>query len=312
MKIIRAKYLGMCFGVRDAITLALEESRQAPLTIFGDLVHNETVLASLRRRGIRVQHDPAEIPTPKVMITAHGASERTIGTLRSQGLDVVEATCPLVHHAHQALQRLVQQNYHPVVIGKRDHVEVRGMTGDLREYDVVLSAEDVNQLRERPRFGIVAQTTQPIERVHELVGLIRRRFPQSEVRFEDTVCQPTKQRQLAAVQTARQSDVMIVVGGSHSNNTRELVASCQRLCANVHHVQTAEDLRPEWFEGAEIVGLTAGTSTPDVTIDGVEHWLSRFAEQRTDQSDVDSTDEQLSPARGRRQPAAAKHAVLAA
>lgn len=279
MKIIRAHSLGMCFGVRDAITLALQKSRQAPLTIFGDLVHNDTVLASLRQRGVKIQHEADKVPTPDVMITAHGASERTIGTLRNKGLNVVEATCPLVHHAHRVIQRLVQQQFHPVIIGKRDHVEVRGMTEDLAEFDVVLSAEDVSRLTERPRFGIAAQTTQPIEKVQELVELIRRRFPRSEVRFEDTVCQPTKQRQLAAVQMAKASDVVVVVGGSNSNNTRELVATCRRFCPRVHHVQTAADLQPEWFEGAETIGLTAGTSTPDITIDGVEHWLVEFGSQ---------------------------------
>ncbi len=281
MKIIRAQSMGMCFGVRDAITLALKKAHVAPLTIFGDLVHNETVLASLRQRGIKVQHEADQVPTPDVMITAHGASDRTIGALRNRGLNVVEATCPLVHHAHRVIRKLVQEQYHPVIIGKRDHVEVRGMTEDLAEFDVVLSAEDVERLAERPRFGIAAQTTQPIDRVHELVELIRRRFPRSEVRFEDTVCQPTKQRQLAAVQVAKASDVVVVVGGAHSNNTRQLVATCQRFCPRVHQVRTAADLQPDWFEGAETVGLTAGTSTPDSTIDAVEHLLVEFGRARS-------------------------------
>ena len=100
--------------------------------------------------------------------------------------------------------------------------------------------------------------------------MIRRRFPNSEIRFIDTVCQPTKQRQSAAIELARRSDVVIVVGGAQSNNTRELVATCASHCGRVHHVQTAADLRPEWFAGAETVGITAGTSTPDAAIDAVE------------------------------------------
>jgi 4-hydroxy-3-methylbut-2-en-1-yl diphosphate reductase len=286
MKIIRAKSLGMCFGVRDAIVLALHQSQLAPFTVFGDLVHNETVLAVLRQHGIQFSGESESIQTPDVMITAHGASDRTIHKLRERGLNVMQATCPLVHHAHQAVRRLVQQHYHPVIVGKRGHVEVRGLTEDLAEFDVVLSDEDVNELREHPRIGIAAQTTQPIDKVHHLVNLIRRRFPNSEVRFEDTVCQPTKQRQSACIEMAQQSNVVVVVGGSNSNNTRELVATCRRFCAQVHQVQDPGDLRPEWFRSTDTVGLTAGTSTPDLIIDAVEHRLRNWA-QSTSSADDD-------------------------
>jgi 4-hydroxy-3-methylbut-2-enyl diphosphate reductase len=280
MKIIRAEHLGMCFGVKDAITLALETARRGPLTILGDLVHNETVLADLRAEGIRIEQKPAEIGTPTVMITAHGASERRMDETRKLGLNVLEATCPLVHVAHRSLARLVQEGFHPVVIGKRDHVEVRGMTEDLGEFDVVLAEEDVSNLRERLRFGVMAQTTQPIDKVRQLVRLIQERFPNSEVRFVDTVCQPTKQRQNAAVELAQKCDVVVVIGGAHSNNTHELVKTCSRFCQRVHHVQTAADLRGEWFADAEIVGLTAGTSTPDAMIEGVAQRLGDFAANR--------------------------------
>jgi len=133
MRIIKAEHFGMCFGVRDAIALALEQSQDQPLTILGDLVHNETVLAELRARGIRIAHHPAAIQTSAVMITAHGASEKALAQVRGRGFAVMEATCPLVHVAHRAVAKLVHDGYHPVLIGKRDHVEVRGMTEDLRE-----------------------------------------------------------------------------------------------------------------------------------------------------------------------------------
>ena len=273
MKIIRAEHLGMCFGVKDAIALALETAQQQPLTILGDLVHNQTVLAELEQQGIEFRSDAKEVGTGTVMITAHGASERKLGAVRERGLQVLEATCPLVHVAHRAVAKLVCDGFHPVIIGKRDHVEVRGMTEDLAEFDVVLSEEDIAQLRERPRFGIAAQTTQPIERVRYLVGLIRQRFPRAEVRFIDTVCQPTKQRQHAAVELAQQCSVVIVIGGANSNNTRELVQTCAKYCERVHHVQTAADLCEDWFFADDVVGITAGTSTPDVVIESVEKSL---------------------------------------
>ncbi|MSU57560.1 MAG: 4-hydroxy-3-methylbut-2-enyl diphosphate reductase [Pedosphaera sp.] len=277
MKIIRAEHLGMCFGVKDAIALAIETARHEPLTILGDLVHNQTVLAELKERGIRFEADAEEVGTGTVMITAHGASGRKLGAVRARGLAVLEATCPLVHVAHRAVAKLVSEGFHPVIIGKRDHVEVRGMTEDLAGFDVVLSEEDVAELRERPRFGIAAQTTQPIERVRELVGLIRKRFPKSDVRFVDTVCQPTKQRQHAAVELAQQCTVVIVIGGAHSNNTRELVQTCSRQCARVHHIQTVAELCEECFQPDDTVGITAGTSTPDSVIEAVARRLAQLA-----------------------------------
>src|SRR5215475_11919075 len=280
MKIIRAEHLGMCFGVRDAIQLALEQSRNEPLTILGDLVHNETVLADLSARGIKVARELSGVGTHTVMITAHGASWKMMRSVRDSGFNIVEATCPLVHVAHRAVAKLVDEGFHPVIIGKRGHVEVRGLTEDLAEFDVVLSEEEVIELKERARFGVAAQTTQPIEKVRGLVECLRRRFPNSEIRFIDTVCQPTKQRQNAAIELAQQSDVVVVTGGAHSNNTHELVKTCGRYCQHVHHVQTAEDLRAEWFEHAEIVGVTAGTSTPDASIMEVENWLKGLAERK--------------------------------
>jgi 4-hydroxy-3-methylbut-2-enyl diphosphate reductase len=277
MRIIRAEHLGMCFGVKDAIALALRQSENRPLTVLGDLVHNETVLAELRGKGIQFVRQAEAVATPKVMITAHGASEKTISQVRARGLEVMEATCPLVHLAHRAVAALVREGFHPVIIGKRDHVEVRGMTEDLNDFDVVLTESDVFELHARSRFGVAAQTTQPIERVRRLVELMRERFPESEVRFMDTVCQPTKQRQNAAIDLAQRCDVVVVIGGAHSNNTHELVRTCALYCQRVHHVQTAADLQPAWFGGARTVGITAGTSTPDTLVDGVEQWLVQHA-----------------------------------
>ena len=286
MRILRAAHLGMCFGVRDAIALALEHAGAGPLTVLGDLVHNPTVLGALEAKGIAVTQDVAAVTTPTVMVTAHGTSERTLARTRALGLTVVEATCPLVRVAHRAVAALVRDGCHVVIVGQRDHVEVRGLTGDLDRgsFDVVLDDDDVLALHEHPRFGVAAQTTQPLEKVRHLVALIRRRFPQADVRFLDTVCKPTKDRQSAAVDMARQADVVVVIGGRSSNNTRELVKTCARYCARVHHVQTDADVRPEWFDSATIVGLTAGTSTPDDVIDRVEARLRGIAARIEEQA----------------------------
>lgn len=286
MRILRATHLGMCFGVRDAIALALEHADAGPLTILGDLVHNPAVLSALDARGIAVAQDAVDVRTPTVMVTAHGTSARSLARTHALGLTVVEATCPLVHVAHRAVAALARDGYHVVIVGQRDHVEVRGLTGDLDRFDVVLDEQDVLALEERPRFGVAAQTTQPLEKVQRVVALIRQRFPGSDVRFLDTVCRPTKERQAAAVDVARQADVVFVVGGQSSNNTRELVRTCLRYCARVHHVQTENDVRPAWLDGAAVVGLTAGTSTPDDCIDRVEARILEIAARREARSEA--------------------------
>ena len=130
MRILRAAHLGMCFGVRDAIALALEHADAGPLTILGDLVDNPTVLSALEAKGIAVAQDVADVKTPTLMVTAHGTSERTLARTRALGLTVVEATCPLVHVAHRAVAALARDGCHIVIVGQRDHVEVRGLTGD--------------------------------------------------------------------------------------------------------------------------------------------------------------------------------------
>jgi 4-hydroxy-3-methylbut-2-enyl diphosphate reductase len=282
MKIIRAEHLGMCFGVQDAIALALETSRHEPLTILGDLVHNDNVLAALKAKGVVIEQHAEKVNTKTVMVTAHGASERALAQTRALGLHVLEATCPLVRVAHAAVVKLAREGFHPVIVGKRDQDEVRGLTGDLEDFDVVLSDADILAVKERARFGVAAQTTQPIEKVRMLANSLRRQFPNSEIRFIDTVCRPTKQRQHAAVELAQQCEVVIVIGGARSNNTRELVETCSRYCVRVHHVQTAEDLRAEWLEGAGAVGITAGTSTPDDVIQRVEQTLQEMAVRRVE------------------------------
>ena len=273
MKIHRASHLGWCFGVRDAVRDARRAASQEPVTVLGDLVHNPAVVESLRRDGVLTLHDPADIATRRVLVTAHGASRVSLGRLRSMGLEVQETTCPLVRKAHAALDDLVARGFHPVIVGQRGHVEVRGMAEDHPGCDIVLTEEDVDRLEGRERFGIVSQTTQPVGRLHALADRIRGRFPGAEVVVRDTVCQPTKDRQSAAEALARTSTVVVVVGGRRSNNTRQLADTCRAWCPRVHQVEGARELEAAWFGEEDVVGVTAGTSTPDEVIGEVETWL---------------------------------------
>jgi 4-hydroxy-3-methylbut-2-enyl diphosphate reductase len=269
MEVRMANHLGMCFGVRDAIDMALELTRKGPVTILGDLVHNPDVVAQMETGGALRAHHQEEVRTPTVLLTAHGTADRVKLQLQQDGYQVHDAACPLVKRVHQALAKLVEEERHPVIIGQAGHVEVRGLVGDLQEYTIILHEDDLDQLQGRARLGLVAQTTQPLERVLELVGALRRRFPDADVRFIDTVCQPTKDRQQAVHELAAQCDVVVVVGGPDSNNSRKLTELARRLGRPAYQVAHAADLRPEWFAGAKVVGLTAGTSTPDAVVTAV-------------------------------------------
>ncbi len=278
MRVVRASHLGMCFGVREAIAKVLRAAAHQPLTVLGDLVHNETVLERLAASGVQFRREIDQVETPCVAITAHGLSDRRRAEVRARGVTVLDATCPIVRAAHRAVAALVRDGFHPVIVGTPHHVEVRGLTEDLAAFDVVSSEEDVEALRPQPRFGVAAQTTQPIELVRHLVSVLRCRYPRSEVQVAETVCMPTRLRQEAAEMLAAECDVTVVVGGAGSNNTRELAATCRRHCPRVFLVQDAQDLRAEWFEGARVAGITAGTSTPEDVIAGVEAGLRDVAQ----------------------------------
>ena len=279
MTIKIADHYGLCFGVRDALAQAEQLSAAAPLTILGELVHNPIVRERLAERG--VQEGSLELissaKTPQVMITAHGASDAARSAWRSAGFGVADGTCPLVRHAHAELKGLVQLGCQPVLIGKRGHVEVLGLIGDFPGTQVVEGVADLATLPEHPRYGVIAQTTQPIEKVRALVEALRLARPQSEVLFRDTVCQPTKSRQNALRKLLEECDTLVVVGGRNSNNTLQLAAAGQAAGLATYHVERAEELRSEWFEAAEVVGVTAGTSTLKETVATVQTRLEEFA-----------------------------------
>lgn len=275
MKILLAEHWGMCFGVRDAIAQAETLAIAGPLTILGELVHNPLVRDRLRARGANeasLETTTAEV-APDVMITAHGASDLRREQWRAAGYQVTDGTCPLVRHAHTQLRELVRAGFFPVVIGQRGHVEVRGLTEDFPGAVAVESVEDFAQLPDAARFGVIAQTTQPIDRVRAFVAALRQARPGAEFRFVDTVCKPTKDRQRALRQLLADADLVVVVGGRASNNTRQLVETCRAAGKRAIHVERAEELVAADFAGAEVVGLTAGTSTLPETVAAVHEQL---------------------------------------
>jgi 4-hydroxy-3-methylbut-2-enyl diphosphate reductase len=275
MKVIVAEHFGICFGVRDAITQARALAREGPLTILGELVHNPIVREQLRAQGVQEQSS-ANAAIRRVMITAHGTSDKQREALNKRGLEVADGTCPLVRYAHDQLKRLVRAGYFPVVIGLADHVEVRGLVGDFADACVINDIADIRKLPPGRHYGIVSQTTHPIDRVHELVAEIARAYPKAEIRFADTVCKPTKDRQLALKKLITSVDVIVVVGGRQSNNTRQLVETCRAAGKRSLHIERPEELQPEWFRGVAVVGLTGGTSTLPETVEAVRQRLEEF------------------------------------
>jgi 4-hydroxy-3-methylbut-2-enyl diphosphate reductase len=285
MKVILAEHFGICFGVRDAIAQAEHLAGEAPLTILGELVHNPIVRERLRANGIHEGSlDAPGSTSVRVMITAHGASDQKREMWQRTGFDVVDGTCPLVQHAHAQLKRLVSYGFFPVVIGKHDHVEVRGLTEDFSEAVVIEISSDIPNLPARDRYGVISQTTQPIDYVRALVKEIQERHPDSEVRFIDTVCRPTKDRQLALRKLISVCDAIVVVGGYRSNNTRQLVETCSAAGKPAFHIERADELKPHWFAQNDVVGLTAGTSTLSETVEAVRQRLEEISRNQPNQT----------------------------
>jgi 4-hydroxy-3-methylbut-2-enyl diphosphate reductase len=277
MKIVLADHFGICFGVRDAIAQADSLAREAPLTILGELVHNPIVGEQLQARGIaQGSLDRTTSTSHRVMITAHGASNLKREAWQHAGFDVIDGTCPLVRHAHDQLKQLVGRGFFPIVIGKHGHVEVRGLTEDFPEAVVIEASGDISRLPVRDRYGVISQTTQSIDQVRTLVAEIQKLRPDSEVRFLDTVCRPTKDRQHALRKLITISDAIVVVGGHHSNNTRQLVETCLAAGKPAFHIERADELKSHWFARNDVVGLTAGTSTLPETVYAVRDRLLEF------------------------------------
>jgi len=279
MRITLAQAMGTCFGVQDAIDLALDPKFRDQLTVVGQLVHNPQVMESLRNNGVRViERDQIDtITTSAVMITAHGAADATKKDLEARGLIVYDATCPLVIRLHKLARWLQSKGYFPVVIGEETHVEVRGVIGNLSDAAVVNHLGDLKRLAGHSRIGIVSQTTNRLEKVQKLVTAIRELPGVTDVRFCDTICQPVKERQQAIHDLLSQDiDLGIVIGGHNSANTRKLAELMRDKGVDAYHVERAEELDATWFAGRKHIGITAGTSTPQDVIEAVHDGVRRI------------------------------------
>jgi 4-hydroxy-3-methylbut-2-en-1-yl diphosphate reductase len=279
MKIVRATEMGMCFGVRDALEITRQVADPTQVTIHGELVHNPAVIQQLNAAGfhqVAEDHRQSLAAPPLVLITAHGISSTERKRLEASGKQLIDTTCPLVRRVHDAAMQLAAEDRHILLIGNRGHVEVVGIIEDLTSCDVISSPQDVHSYESR-RLGIICQTTMPSQIVEEIRACITQCNPAADIRFVDTVCHPTKRRQQAMLELINDVDAVVVVGGRNSNNTRRLAELCQQHGVPAWHVTCADEIDPDWFGDAATIGLTAGTSTLDDTINAIHERLEEIA-----------------------------------
>jgi len=268
VEIILSDNCGFCPGVRAAVQKALDAlAHHREVYSLGHLIHNPQMVDHLVRRGLKVVGEVAEVPTGSVLlIRSHGVSPSVLEEARARGLEVIDATCGLVRRAQKLVRELSEQGFLVLVIGDPKHPEVRGLIGYGRQVTVIDQPEDIDAVPEAARLGVVAQTTISPQRVADMVGrLIEHGY--EEIRLLNTLCHQSIDRQRAATALARKVDVMFVLGGLESANTRHLAELCRRAGVVTYHIEGADQFRADMLGQACRVGVTAGASTPDFVIE---------------------------------------------
>ncbi len=266
MKINIAKKAGFCFGVKRAIdiTFNLAKEDNKGLYTYGPLIHNPQVVEELKLKGVKTVDDLTSPDIRTIIIRTHGVSPEVYAETSKMGYNVIDATCPFVKKAQNFAQILNDEGYQVLIIGDKEHPEVQGLIGFAGGHAVV--ADNADQLPAlKKKVGIIVQTTQPFDTfkkiVLQVISTVR------EVKIYNTICDFTAQRVKETRELAKKVELMIIVGGKNSSNTNQLVKLSKDVCAKVYHVETAEEIREEWFQGVENVGITGGASTPQWIID---------------------------------------------
>ncbi len=278
MKIKKAEMAGFCFGVKRAIELALKEAQvNSGVYTLGPLIHNPQVIERLKAKGINpfeISALPSDIKT--AVIRTHGVSREINEYLNSLGIKVIDATCPFVKKAQQYAKLLHEEGYQVLILGDANHPEVVG----IKSYagpDAIVVSEPEEIVKLRKRVGVVVQTTQPVEKLQRL--LERAITLCKELKVYNTICNSTAQRLKETAELAGSVDVMLVIGGRNSANTTQLARLCESIGVRTYHIETADELRDEWFNGVESVGVTAGASTPDWIIEDIINKLTGLREE---------------------------------
>ena len=262
MEVILADYLGFCYGVKRAITIAKENaSADGTACTLGPIIHNPQMVERLKQEGVGAVDDLAEMEKGTVIIRSHGVGPQVYDAAESRGLEVVDATCPHVKKAQLSAKSLVDEGYSVVIVGEKEHPEVRSIfEWSAAKAAVIETVEEADTLPSCAKLGIVCQTTFSGAKFREIVSHLLEKS--RDIRILRTICTATDQRQAAAMDLAAKVDMMLVIGGKNSANTTRLAQLCADKC-RTYHIETAAELQDEWFDKIEKIGITAGASTPD-------------------------------------------------
>ena len=279
IKIEKAHELGFCFGVKRAIKLIEEASRKKRgIATLGPVVHNRFVVDKLAGLGVIPVTALSDIKNGCVVISSHGISPRLLSQIENRQLEVIDTTCPTVRKAQNAAKKLAEEGFTVVVFGEADHPEVKGLLGWAGEKAIATKDEaTLAHLTLCKRLGILSQTTQGNKQfAHFVKEVVDTVLPEiEEIRIINTICDETKKRQEAAVELARRSDLMLVIGGRNSANTKRLAELSSPIVAT-YLIENAAEIRKSWIKGKKHIGITAGTSTPDEAISEVIETLNKL------------------------------------
>ena len=277
MRAIVAEGAGFCFGVKRALKMAFEAARKGDGTVvtLGPIIHNPQVVARLEEEGLRVVRNLDEVEGGTLVVRSHGLPRKVLAEAEAKGMTIVDATCPFVKQAQERAAQLEREGHAVVVVGEEDHPEVLSITGSLEGAATVVDGTMVlPELPKARRYGVVCQTTQPQEHLSAVVQDLLSKA--REIKVFNTICEATFARQESALEMAREVDVMLIVGGRNSANTRRLWELCRDAGCDAYHIETADELEPKWFEGKEEVGITGGASTPQWIVDDVVAAVERI------------------------------------
>lgn len=282
MEVRIAKTAGFCFGVKRAVATVYEEikngkDKQEIIYTYGPIIHNEQVVSDLENKGVRVIHgkeDLKSITEGTVIIRSHGVDRETYDMIRSQGLKLVDATCPFVKKIHRTVEEKSREGYDIIIIGNEDHPEVQGIKGWSESDTYIMNTEEEAEkfsIFPGKKLCVVAQTTFNYKKFKDIVDIFSKKSYDIDVM--NTICNATEERQTEAGTIARQSDAMLVIGGKHSSNTQKLYEICRKECENTYFIQTLDDLDLKQLQSFRSVGITAGASTPNNIIKEVQSYV---------------------------------------
>lgn len=256
-----AKNSGFCFGVKRAINIALDAAKtHKHIVTLGPIIHNPQMVEKLAQEGIESVEDLDAIRNRPTIIRSHGVKKETLLLLKESGVEIINATCPYVSKAQEHAQLLSREGYQVIILGDKNHPEVKALRSYLNGEVVIVENADQLPSQKFGKIGIICQTTR---NVSDLENLVQKLIPRShEIRIINTICNATTVRQASTIELAKESDVMIVIGGKNSSNTKMLAKICENY-VETYHIETEREIECKWFIEKENVGITAGASTPD-------------------------------------------------